>query len=111
MERFVKGDIVILDFPFSNLMQSKRRPALVIKVPKGDDLIVSQITGNSYESSVEIPITRKDFKRGGLKVDSYLRLDKIFSIEKHLIKYGAGRLKQEKFEEILNEIISFLRDE
>ena len=109
MERFVKGDIVILDFPFSNLIQSKRRPVMIIKVPKGDDLIVSQITGKSYEKSVEIPILKKDFKKGGLKVDSYLRLDKIFSIEKYLIKYRAGSLKSEKFEEIIDKIISFLK--
>jgi len=34
MERFVRGDIVVLDFPFSNLLQVKRRPALIIKVPR-----------------------------------------------------------------------------
>lgn len=110
MERSLKGDIVIIDFPFSNLAQIKRRPALIIKIPKGDDIIVSQITGKSYESSVEIPINKKDFKEGGLKVNSYLRLDKIFTIEKSLVKYKAGSLKQEKFDEILNKIISFLRE-
>lgn len=109
MERPVKGDVIIIDFPFSNLMQVKRRPALVIKVPKGEDIIVCQITGKSYEYSVEIPINKKDFKDGGLKVDSYLRLDKIFSIEKSIIKYKAGTLKQEKFDNILDEICSFLK--
>jgi len=29
MERFVKGDVVIVPFPFSNLSGSKRRPALI----------------------------------------------------------------------------------
>lgn len=48
MERLVKGNIVIIDFPFSNLVQVKRRPVLVIKIPKGEDIIVSQITGKSY---------------------------------------------------------------
>ncbi len=108
MEKSLRGDIVILDFPFSNLVQIKRRPALVIKVPKGDDIIVSQITGKSYESSVEIPVTKKDFKEGGLKVDSYLRLDKIFTVEKSMVRYKAGSLKPGKFEEIQNKIISFL---
>ena len=110
MERFVKGDVVVLDFPFSNLLQVKRRPALIIKVPKGGDVIVNQITGKSQESSVEIPINKKDFKEGGLKIDSHLRLDKIFSIEKSIIKYKAGSLKSEKFREILDKIISFLKE-
>ena len=110
MERLVKGDVIVIDFPFSNLVQVKRRPVLIIKIPKADDIIVNQITGKSYESSVEIPVIKKDFIRGGLKVDSYLRLDKIFSIEKSLIKYKIGSLKSEKFNGILNKIISFLKD-
>jgi len=44
MERFVKGDIVVIPFPFSNLAQTKRRPALVIAELDGDDRILCQIT-------------------------------------------------------------------
>ncbi|MBI2004479.1 type II toxin-antitoxin system PemK/MazF family toxin [Candidatus Pacearchaeota archaeon] len=109
MERLVKGDVVVLDFPFSNLLQVKRRPALIIKIPKGEDMIVSQITGKSQESSVEISINKKDFKEGGLKIDSYLRLDKIFSVEKSLIIYKIGSLKHEKFKDILEKICNFLK--
>ena len=110
MEGFVRGDIVILEFPFSNLIQFKKRPSLVIKVPKGDDIIVCQITGKSYENSVEIPIKKEDFYKGNLKVESYIRLDKIFSIEKYLIKYKVGSLKQEKFNEVIDRICSFLKN-
>ena len=110
MEGFVKGDIVILEFPFSNLMHVKRRPSLVIKVPKGEDIIVCQITGKSYEKSVEVTIKKEDFKQGNLKVESYIRLDKIFSVEKSLIKYKAGSLKQDKFEEIIDKICFFLKN-
>ena len=109
MEELVKGDVIILEFPFSNLVQAKRRPSLVIKVPKGDDLIVCQITGMPYEKSAEIPIKTEDFYKGSLKVDSYIRLDKIFSIEKSLIKYKAGSLKQKKFNEIIDKICFFLK--
>ena len=110
MEGFVKGDIIVLEFPFSNLIQVKRRPSLVIKVPKGDDIIVCQITGKSYEKSVEIPIKKEDFSKGNLKIESYVRLDKIFSIEKSLIKYKIGSLKNEKFAEILEKVCSFLKN-
>lgn len=110
MEGFVRGEIVVLEFPFSNLLESKRRPSLIIKVPKGDDMIVCQITGKSYEKLVEIPIKNEDFQKGSLKLDSYLRIDKIFSIEKSLIKYKVGLLKQEKINEILNSVCFFLKN-
>jgi hypothetical protein len=32
MAKFVKGDVVVIPFPFSDLSQSKRRPALVLTV-------------------------------------------------------------------------------
>ena len=110
MEGFVRGEVVVLEFPFSNLINVKRRPALVIKVPKGEDIIVCQITGKSYEKSLEISIRREDFHKGSLKVESYIRLDKIFSVEKSLIKYKVGLLKQGKFRQILDEVCSFLRN-
>ena len=110
MEKLVKGDVIVIAFPFSDLANVKRRPALVIKVPKGDDILVSQITGKSYDKSVEVLIKKEDFQKGGLKFDSYVRLDKILTIEKSLVKYKTGELKQEKFNEILNKICAFLRD-
>lgn len=36
MERLVKGDIVVVPFPFSDLSNYKKRPALVITTLKGD---------------------------------------------------------------------------
>ena len=110
MERLVRWDVIVIDFPFSNLIQFKPRPVLIIKIPKGGDMIVNQITGSSYEKSVEIKIENKDFSKGSLKRDSYLRLDKIFSIEKSLIKYKIGSLKPEKFNDIIGKIISFLKE-
>ena len=110
MEGLIKGDIIVIDFPFSNLKESKRRPVLVLKVPKGGDVIVNQITGSSYEKSVEILINGNDFKRGSLNRDSFVRIDKIGSIEKSLIKYKIGSLRPEKFDQILKEVCSFLMD-
>ncbi|MEK6912946.1 MAG: type II toxin-antitoxin system PemK/MazF family toxin [Nanoarchaeota archaeon] len=110
MEGFVRGDVVVLDFPFSDLTQFKRRPALVLKVPKGEDLIICQITAKPQEKSVEVPLNSKDFITGGLKKDSYVRIDKITSIKSTRVKYKIGSLKVEKFKEILDSIVSFLKE-
>jgi len=109
MERLVKGDVLIVSYPFSQFVNYKRRPVLVIKVPQGDDIIVCQITGRPYEKSVEIQIKSQDFQEGKLQVDSYLRIDKILTIEKSLIEYKVGSLKQEKFNEIMNRLVNYLK--
>ena len=110
MEGFVKGDVVVIEFPYSNLKDAKRRPVLILKIPKGEDIIVLQITSSSYERLVEIQIKKEDFKKGNLKKDSYIRMDKIASIDKSLIKYKIGSLKQAKLNEILDNLCSFIKN-
>ena len=109
MEGPVKGDIVVIEFPYSNLKEAKRRPVFILKVPKGKDILVLQITSSSYENLLEIPIKEEDFREGNLKKDSYLRIDKIASIDKSLINYKVGSLKKAKIEEIINKVTNYLR--
>ena len=45
MGAFVKGDVVVAPFPFSDLSATKKRPALVVATLTGDDVILCQITG------------------------------------------------------------------
>jgi len=40
MERFVKGDIVVIPFPYSDLSSSKKRPAMVLANLKSADFIL-----------------------------------------------------------------------
>ena len=47
MARFIKGDVVVVLFPFSDLTQAKRRPAFVVSVLDGDDVILCQITSKT----------------------------------------------------------------
>ncbi len=109
MEGPIKGEVVILEFPFSDLISYKRRPSLIIKVPKGNDVIICQITSEQQEKSVEIPLSEIDFENGKLKRKSYIRIDKITTIKKTRIKYKVGSLNKEKFDEVLETICNFLK--
>ncbi|MFI5273274.1 MAG: hypothetical protein ACHQ4H_09625 [Ktedonobacterales bacterium] len=48
MGRFVRGDVVVIPFPFSDLTATKRRPALVVADLPGDDVILRQITSQPW---------------------------------------------------------------
>lgn len=67
MARFVKGDIIVVPFPFSDLTQAKRRPAIVISALEGNDLILCQITSQSVRDNYAILLDDKDFNTGSLK--------------------------------------------
>ena len=66
MERLVKGDVVVLPFPFSDLSQSKKRPAIVVAPLQGDDVILCQITTVVHSDLYSILLEEKDFVTGSL---------------------------------------------
>lgn len=104
MERFVKGDVLILSFPFSDLGVSKKRPSLVVATLKGDDIILSQITSQSRNDLDAIKLKQKDFKQGNLKIDSWIRPNKLFTVESSIIRYKIGNLRREKIKEVENKL-------
>ncbi len=110
MAKFVKGDIVIIPFPFSDLTQNKRRPALIISVLNGDDIILCQITSQNVKDNYAIQIDDKDFKTGELKLVSNIRPNRIFTADRHIVLYKAASLKDKKFDEILDRLIEIIKN-
>ena len=109
MERFIKGDVVVVPFPFSDLTAAKRRPALVIAELSGDDLILCQITSNKIMDPYSIEINDNNFESGNLNKISNIRPNRIFTADKKILLYKVGHLKNEKISETIDKIISILK--
>ena len=109
MARFVKGDIIVVPFPFSDLTQAKRRPALVISALEGNDLILCQITSQSVRDNYAILLDDKDFNTGSLKQSSNIRPNRIFTADNHIVLYRVGGLKLDKINEIIEKVIEIIR--
>jgi len=107
--RIVRGDVVVVPFPFSDLTQAKRRPALVVASASRDDLILCQITSRTVRDGYALRLNDSDFTDGGLKQPSNIRPNRIFTADKRLILYRAGRLAQEKSHETTEAIVRILR--
>lgn len=108
MGRFVKGDIVVIPFPFSDLSAAKRRPALVLAVLPGDDVILCQITSRSVSSSYAISIAASDFADGGLRQDSNVRPERLFTADGGIVAYRVGGLKGPKIREIVAKVTEII---
>ena len=109
MGRFVKGDVVVTPFPYSDLSDSKKRPALVVAALKGDDVILCQITTRAVGDDYSISIDDKDFASGGLKKPSNVRPNRLFTADSNLILYRAGGLSSQKFESVMRVIFDILK--
>ena len=108
MEGFIKGDIVVVPFPFSDLTGKRRRPALVITNLKGDDLILCQITVTRSDQ-YSITLIDTDFKKGSLKRDSFIRPNRNFTADIHIIIRKIGNIKKEKIGEVIDRIIQIIK--
>jgi len=109
MARFVKGDIVIVPFPFSDLSQSKRRPALVISTLRGDDLILCQITSQNLTDAYAVAINNNDFETGSLNKPSNIRPNRIFTADQSIILSIAGHLKSIKTNQAIAKVIEIIK--
>ena len=108
MEKFVKGDVVVVPFPFSDLTEAKRRPALVLAELDGDDRILCQITSQQFRDRYAVPINESDFEEGSLRKISNIRPNRIFTADCKIILYKAGHINSDKIDEVLKKIIDIL---
>ena len=93
MERFVKGDVVVLPFPYTDFSSVKKRPAIVIATLRGNNVILAQITGQPRPDPDLLELSSKDFQSGGISRDSFVRPFVLFTIHKSKINYKAGIIK------------------
>lgn len=109
MARFVKGDVIVVPFPFSDLTQTKRRPALVIAGLQGEDLILCQITSRLIRDQYAIAIESEDFESGTLRQSSNARPNRLFTAEEQIVLYKVGRLLSSKIDEVIAKIVEILQ--
>ena len=109
MARFVRGDVVVIPFPFSDLSQSKRRPALVVAPLEGDDAILCQLTSKGIKDDYAIALDDGDFASGSLKQSSNIRPNRLFTADTHIILYRVGSIREEKLARVIDKLIQIIR--
>ena len=107
-----QGDLVLLSYPFSNLEGKKVRPALIISNnifnKKSDDCILVPLTSVIKNEFYSILINQDDLADGKLMKISRIRVDKIFSAEKRLIRMKIGKINKDTFEKVKREFFNLI---
>jgi mRNA interferase MazF len=108
MERFIKGDIVVVPFPFSDLSDAKKRPALVLADLPGEDIILCQITSQQNKDRHAIALDHTNFLSGSLPTKSFIQPSRIFTDDKNIILSKAGTLKKPVISTTVQHIVEIL---
>ena len=96
----IKNSIVLVPFPFDDFSDSKVRPAICLTSEIGNyhHIIIAFITSKLPDDLIEsdIIITKNSINSigTGLTVDSVIRLHKIVTITKSLIKRKLGTINK-----------------
>lgn len=119
MARFVRGDVVVVPFPFATDQDSgKKRPALVLAVIPVDNpgyvpallLILCEITSHPPRNNDDMPLQAgTDFQRGKIAHDSTIRPTRIWTIHERVVQGVPGRITDAKMAEVvavLNNILT-----
>ncbi len=108
-----KGDIVIIKFPFADVAEYKKRPAMVIsneEVNNTGDFLMVQITSKEKNDMLSMPIESNDYiENKELPLKSFIRLHKIFLLNEKLVVSKATSVNQKFLRKIIGEIIKLIK--
>ena len=111
---FRQRDLLLLSFPFSELKTTKVRPVVVISSNKYngkfDDMIVVPVTSNLEQRGYSILIANKDLEEGKLIKESKIKVDRILSVSKSLVKMRIGKVGKHIHCSIRKILIELIED-
>ena len=112
MSKYKQGDIVVVNFPFTDISQTKKRPALVVSndtVNQTGDYLLVQITSQVKNDGLSLPISTTDFVNNALPLNSFVRLPKLFLLNESLIIKKATSITSTFHQKLIQNIITVIQ--
>ncbi len=101
--------VVLVRFPFSDLSQTKLRPAVVLADAGRGDWILCQVTSKPYGDGRAIKLEDSGFATGSLRVPSYARPGKLFTANQDLIVSEVATLQASSLKQVVDAVVNLLR--
>ena len=93
-----RGDVVLLDFPFSDLKGKKMRPALVL-VARPTEITVAFISSQAHKAEAD-DLLFPPATHSGLSKLSFLRVSKVATLDLKQIHLGLGRFTANEMQRV-----------
>jgi len=103
----VKGDIILITFPFTDLSGSKLRPTVVLSATELDVTVCFITTQLQWQELTDVPLLPTSFN--GLRKQSLIRTSKIATLDKTLAKGLLGRLTHIELNNLNNKLKALLQ--
>ncbi|MGG6270607.1 type II toxin-antitoxin system PemK/MazF family toxin [Leptolyngbya sp. AN03gr2] len=105
-----KGDIVLVEFPFIDLSQTKLRPAVILTLNSAiDEFTVCFISSQNVDrlNPTEFALLDSDleFAQTGLRISSKVRVTRITTISRQLITKRLGKLGTQNLRQLDETLI------
>ena len=104
-----RGEVILVDFPYSNHTESKTRPALVIQANQWnqrlDATILAGITSSRHRrvgapTQYFINVSTVEGQQTGLRLDSIVQCEKLITFSQRRILNVIGRLSDSAMQQI-----------
>lgn len=108
----LRGEVVLVPFPFTDLTRQKPRPAVVVSTNRynrqTEDLILVALSSNTKrlltETDFVIWTADEDFVDTGLRVNSVVHCGKLVTMHQSLVLAHLGKLREARMRTILSHI-------
>ena len=109
---YQRGEIVLVDFPFSDLSASKLRPALICsneRIASTRDYLLIPITSKRHNDGLSLTLMKEDYNGQILPEKSELRFYKITALSRVLLKKRITRVTDEFMDEVIGRFMKLIR--
>jgi mRNA interferase MazF len=103
-----RGDLLLVPFPFSDLSAAKRRPVLALTASDSyGDFIALPVTSRP-QAEHGLPISSADLTSGSLPAPSWIRTDRIVTLNTSLVVKTVGRVSQRTVSAAVQQFCAYI---
>ena len=103
-----RGDLLLVPFPFTDLSATKRRPVLALTAPDSyGDFIALPVTSRP-QTEHALPIAAADLVSGALPAASWVRTNRIVTLNVSLVVKTVGRVTERTTAAAVQQVYAYI---